>query len=145
MGDGPLKALLMHRITTERLTNVSLISTKEYSEYAEVLATSDVFLFPSRVEGLAKVLLEAAACGIPALVFDDYHAPTVVDGVTGFQVKTFEEMMSRLQLLIEGRDLRVKFGTAAKEHIKKFDWGVIVKQWEDVFERTIKRDHAKLC
>jgi len=139
IGDGPLKSLLMHRITAERLTNVCLMSTKEYSEYAELLATSDIFFFPSRVEGLAKVLLEAAACGIPALVFDDYQTPSVVDGVTGFQVKTFEEMMSRLKLLIEGKDLRLKIGRAAKEYVKKFDWEVIVKQWEDVFEKTIKR------
>jgi glycosyltransferase involved in cell wall biosynthesis len=139
MGDGPLKSLLTQRITAERLTNVSLISTKEYSEYAKLLATSDIFFFPSRVEGLGKVLLEAAACGIPALVFDDYRTPAVVDGLTGFQVKTFEEMMSRLQQVIEERDLRLKMGRTAKEHVRKFDWEVIVKQWEDVFEKTIKR------
>ena len=141
MGDGPLKPLLVKRITEENLSNVSLVPTKEYSEYAKLLAKADIFFFPSRVEGLGKVLLEAAACGIPILAFDDYRTPAVVDGLTGFQVKTFEEMMSRLQQLVEDRDLRLKMGMTAKEHARKFDWDIIVKQWEDVFEKTIPREN----
>jgi glycosyltransferase involved in cell wall biosynthesis len=123
----------MQRITQEKLSNVSLVSTKEYVEYAKLLATSDIFFFPSRIEGLGKVLLEAASCGIPSLVFDDYESPIVLHEVTGFKVKTFEEMLRRLRELIEDKGLRLKMGSAAKEHVKQFDWNPIVKHWEQVF------------
>lgn len=133
MGDGPLRPLLMKRITEENLSNVSLVPTKEYSEYAKLLAKADIFFFPSRVEGLGKVLLEAASCGIPILVFDDYETPIVVHEVNGFKVKTFEEMLMRLKELIEDKDLRFKMGAAAMEHVKQFDWSLIAKQWEQIF------------
>ncbi len=137
IGDGPLKPQLVERISEYNMSNVTLLATKEYAEYAKLLATADIFLFPSRVEGLPKVTLEAAAAGIPIIVFDDYKTPSVIDGVTGFQVRTFKEMKDRLRLLIENQDLRSKMGAAGAEHAKKFDWGVIVKQWEDVFEKAI--------
>jgi glycosyltransferase involved in cell wall biosynthesis len=137
IGDGPLKPLLMTRVREEKLSNVFLLSTKEYSEYAKLLATADIFFFPSRVEGLGKVLLEAASCGIPILVFDDYETPIVVDDVTGFKVKTFEEMLKRLKELIEDKELRLKMGSAAAEHVKRFDWNHIARQWERVFAQTV--------
>jgi glycosyltransferase involved in cell wall biosynthesis len=139
IGDGPIKPLLQKLIVERNISNASLLSTKEYTEYAKLLATADIFMFPSRVEGLGKVLIESAASSIPALVFDDYHTPAVVDGVTGFQVKTFEEMLDRLRQLIENRDLRLSMGAAGLQYVKKFDWKVIVKQWEGVFENAIKR------
>jgi len=139
IGDGPLRESLEKRVREENLSNVSLMKTREYSEYAKVLATGDIFLFPSRIEGLPKVTLEAAASGIPILVFDDYHTPSVINGVTGFQVKTFEEMKDRLRLLIENKDLRSKMGAAGAEHAKKFDWGVIVKQWEKIFLDVVSK------
>jgi len=33
--------------------------------------------------------------------FRDYKTPSVADGVTGFQVETFEQMLDRLQLLTQ--------------------------------------------
>jgi glycosyltransferase involved in cell wall biosynthesis len=137
MGDGPLRPLLANRISTEKLSNVSLISTKEYTEYAKLLVTADVFLFPSRVEGLGKVLLESAASGIPSLVFNDYRAAAVLDGVTGYQVTTFGEMLERLDRLIENEELRLRMGAAAVQHVKQFDWDLITKQWERVFEEVV--------
>jgi glycosyltransferase involved in cell wall biosynthesis len=139
MGSGPMKPLLIDRIVKEKLSNVSIIPTMEYPEYAKLLVTADIFLFPSRIEGLPKVTLEAAASGTPILVFDDYQTPSVINGVTGFQVKTFEEMLDRLRQLIENRDLRLKMGAAAVEHAKKFDWDVIVPQWEEMFEKAITK------
>jgi glycosyltransferase involved in cell wall biosynthesis len=54
-------------------------------------------------------------------------------------VKTFEEMLERLRQLIENRDLRLKMGLAAVQHIKQFDWDVVVKRWEEVFQELISR------
>jgi glycosyltransferase involved in cell wall biosynthesis len=137
MGDGPLKPLLAQQVREEKLVNVSFQSTLAYREYARILVTADIFLFPSRIEGLGKVLMEAAASGIPALVFDDYCTPVIIDGVTGYQVKTFGEMLERLRWLMEDRELRIRMGRAAAEHANRFDWRIIAQQWEKVFEETI--------
>jgi glycosyltransferase involved in cell wall biosynthesis len=97
------------------------------------MQTSDIFLLPSRLEGIPKVTLEAAATGLPCIVFRDYETPSVVDNVTGFQVGSLTEMMDALGKLIEDRSLRERMGTAARLHMEKFDWDVISRQWQNAY------------
>jgi glycosyltransferase involved in cell wall biosynthesis len=116
-----------------RLTNVEFLNPVPQPMLAKLMARSDIFLHPSLVEGVPKVTLEAAATGLPCIVFDRYQTPSVIDGVTGFQVKSFEEMVERLRILIENPELRRRMGAAAIEHVRQFDWAVIAKRWERIF------------
>ncbi len=134
MGSGPLEGALARRIAEHGLGNVDLVPTTDYRSYLENLVRADIFLFPSRVEGLPKVTLEAAAAGIPVVVFKDYQTPSVVDGVTGYQVGTFEEMVDRLEILVSREDLRRDMGEAGMRHAASFDWESIVQAWSLVFE-----------
>ncbi len=134
MGSGPLEGEVRRRIREYRLDNVSVEPTRGYEAYLRELARADIFLFPSRVEGLPKVTLEAAAAGIPVIVFDDYRTPSVVDGETGFQVRTFEEMIERLGCLVADPELRARMGAAGASLARQFDWAVIVPRWEALFE-----------
>ncbi len=143
IGSGPLEGLLASIKENERLANVTFIRTKPYLEYADELASADIFLFPSRVEGMSKVTIEAAAAGIPAIIFDDYHSPTVLDGITGFMVGTFDEMTERLGRLIDDPELREKMGRAGADHALLFDWDVIVPQWDKVLEEVMRRKHGR--
>jgi len=117
------------------LSNVSAELPRPQSQLAEVMRECDVMLHPSRVEGVPKVTLEAAATGLPCVVFDDYKSPSVVDGATGYQVKTTEEMLARLNMLIADRSLRERMGTAAVIHAREFDWDKIAAKWTEFFER----------
>lgn len=142
MGDGPLKSAIEKRIREEGLSNVKLNRTEKYSDYAKIVAASDIFIFPSRVEGLPKVTLEAAAAGKPIVMFDDYESPSVCHNQTGFKVKTFEEMANALKLLIDNDGLRIKMGEAATRHAEQFDWKMVVGQWENLFEKMIRENQA---
>jgi glycosyltransferase involved in cell wall biosynthesis len=121
------------------LPNVHLDRPMPQARLADVMRQSDLLLHPSRVEGVPKVTLEAAATGLPCIVFDYYQTPSVVDGSTGFQVKTFEEMVTRLKLLIADRGLRQKMGVAAVSHAAAFDWDRIAAKWADILERVVQQ------
>jgi glycosyltransferase involved in cell wall biosynthesis len=123
-----------------KLSNVSIEKPVPQAQLAQAMRDSDIFILPSRIEGMPKVTLEAAATGLPCIVFSDYKTPSVVDGVTGFQVETFEQMLDRLQLLIHDADLRRRMGTAATGHAKQFDWDHIAAQWEATFCRELPRN-----
>jgi glycosyltransferase involved in cell wall biosynthesis len=123
-------------ICNYRLTNVTIQSAMPQRELATFIQSCDLLLHPSRVEGLPKVTLEAAACGLPCIVFNDYQTPSVMEGITGYQVATFEEMLARLAVLIRDADLRRQMGQAAESHARNFDWDSIAKQWEAVFESS---------
>jgi glycosyltransferase involved in cell wall biosynthesis len=138
LGNGPLKPGLERRAVEERLSNVSFLPARDYEASARELVKADIFLHPSCVEGLPKVTLEAAAAGIPVVAFNDYRTPSVVDGETGFCVDTVSEMMDRLAQLIEDGSLRASMGAAAQEHAKNFDWSLIARQWEELFEHALE-------
>jgi glycosyltransferase involved in cell wall biosynthesis len=123
-----------------KLPNVSIEKPVPQPQLAEAMRESDIFILPSRIEGMPKVTLEAAATGLPCIVFGDYKTPSVADGVTGFQVETFEQMLDRLQLLIQDADLRRRMSAAAISHAKQFDWDHVVAQWEATFDRELRRD-----
>jgi len=135
--DGLFASELKRRTSEEGLANVRFLGKLSQGQVRDLMHRSDILLLPSRIEGIPKVTLEAAATGLPCIVFDGYHTPSVVNGVTGFQVKTFQEMLRRLGDLIKNREQRLGMGIAGTQHAKKFDWEIIVKQWERVFEETV--------
>lgn len=125
--------VLQKKIMQAGLKNVKLIGPQSQSQMAELMRASDIFLLPSRLEGIPKVTLEAASTGLPCIVFRDYETPSVVDGVTGFQVATIEEMMQALGKLIADRSLREKMGTAGRAHMQQFDWDIVSRHWQNAY------------
>jgi glycosyltransferase involved in cell wall biosynthesis len=91
-----------------------------------------VFLFPSIHEGFPKVVVEAMACGLPALVFDAYGPEAVFDGQTGFVVRTDAEMERRLREVLQDDGLRTRLGHGAAQRALDFSWDKIVKNYERV-------------
>lgn len=62
-GEGPLK----DEIEACGLPNVHMLGRLNNPDVAALLMDSDVFCLPTRSEGFATTLLEAAACGTPSL------------------------------------------------------------------------------
>ncbi len=134
-GRGGFDRQLQRRARELKLPNIEFLGPLPQSELLQTMQQSDVFLLPSRFEGLPKVTLEAAATGLPCVVFRDYETPSVIDGKTGFQVGTFEEMVDRLRLLIGNPTLRAEMSTAAILHARCFDWNLVVGLWEEAYLR----------
>jgi glycosyltransferase involved in cell wall biosynthesis len=125
--------VLRKRILQLGLQNVSLEGPKSQAELLEIMRESDIFLLPSRLEGIPKVSLEAGATGLPCVVFRDYQTPSVIDGVTGFQVGNDEEMMQALGRLMSDSCLRERMGKKAREHVKQFEWDIVARQWQKAY------------
>lgn len=132
-GRSGFEDVLRQGIAQSGLKNVTLEGSKTQAQMLEIMRGSDIFLLPSRLEGIPKVTLEAAATGLPCVVFRDYETPSVVDQVTGFQVGTVEEMMQALEKLITDRSLRERMGAAARRHMEKFDWDRVASQWQNAY------------
>lgn len=137
VGDGLMADELRRRIADEELGNVELAGTLGAEPLRREYQRADIFLFPSAWEGSPKVILEAAACGLPVIVRDNYEAETVVHGETGFQASSDEELMSSLELLLGNGELRRNLGRAGRLHSRRFDWDVITAQWQEIFERAV--------
>lgn len=81
-------------------------------------------------ELLGQTLLEAMACGTPAIATDVGGMPeTIIDGVTGFVVAPGDPhtLRSRLEQLAGDRSLVDRLGAAAAGHVRRsFSWERVV-------------------
>lgn len=88
VGDGPERPMLEARCTRLGLRDV-VHFTGARSDVGRLLAVSDVFVLPSRHEGMSNALLEAMAAGLPVVVSDDGRGGNraiVEDGRQGYVV-----------------------------------------------------------
>lgn len=133
VGDGLMAAELCERVRRENFGNVIFLKGLSEEALRQQYQQADIFLFPSKWEGSPKVILEAAACGVPVIARNNYTPETVVDGVTGYTVSSDEQLYARLRNLLESPLLRRDLGHAGRLHSEKFDWDVLTRRWEEIF------------
>jgi glycosyltransferase involved in cell wall biosynthesis len=133
VGDGVMAQQL--RARAEELPNVTMRGTLSRAAVRDEYRAADIFLFPSRWEGSPRVLMEAAACGLPVIARKDYEPESVIDGETGFLTASEDEIMMRLGQLLTNSELRRRLGKAGRSHMARFSWDVITCQWETIFTR----------
>jgi len=138
-GDGIMAQELRTTAQQRNLANVTFLGSLTASALRREYQQADIFLFPSKWEGSPKVILEAAACGLPVIARNDYCPESVIDGETGYLVGSDEEMYDRLRELLSNRELRRKMGRAGRLLSETFDWDLITKKWAAIFQQLISR------
>ena len=106
----------------------------------ELYAEHDIFLFPSLVEGLPLVLLEAMATGMPAITTNTCGMADVVEHefngllIPPANATAIEEGILRLARSVE---LRKKLGEAARETMKRYTWERAARQLEALYYHVL--------
>jgi len=139
VGTGPLEGSLSACVRERRLANVVLTGAIDAERLRQAYREADVFLFPSQWEGSPKVILEAAASGLPVIACRDYEPETVLHERTGYVVRSPDELLARLGRLLRSPDLRIAFGAAGRRLAERYDWSVVVRRWEALFVRVLGR------
>lgn len=90
----------------------------------QVYRAADVFVFPSLLEGLGLVVLEAMACGCPVIVTENGPGDVVRDGVDGFVVPAGDSgaIEAALVKLHANPDLRHAMGQSARQQAEHYAW-----------------------
>jgi glycosyltransferase involved in cell wall biosynthesis len=135
IGTGPLESELRAEIKRRALSNCELAGGWYGEDLRDHYRRADVFLFPSHWEGSPKVILEAAACGLPVLARRDYEPETVEHGKTGYLAQNEQALLESLKSLLDNPDLRRKMGRESRALSERFDWDLITPRWERVFVR----------
>lgn len=89
-----------------------------------VYRAGSVHVFPSSLEGSAKTIYEAAACGLAQITTRE-AGDVVVDGLNGLVIRPddVEALAGAIQLLYERPDLVHRFGVAGRERVvQQFTW-----------------------
>src|SRR5881296_384139 len=118
VGDGPCRDEL--EAARERLGLGGMVELVGAAEQAEVLAwwqRATIAALTSTSEGMPVCLMEAAACGVPAVATAVGRIPELIeDGVTGFLTTPgdAEGLAGGLERLLRDPDLVARFGAAAR-------------------------------
>jgi glycosyltransferase involved in cell wall biosynthesis len=104
---------------------------------------ADLLVAPSRVEGLSNVVLEAMACGLPALLHDACgNRELIDDGLDGVvaDLGTERKLAGAIkELLIDGGRLR-EYGRRAREKVlARFSLQGMAEAYEEIYRELASR------
>ena len=147
VGDGPLENALKRAIRKLGISD-RVTMTGTIPDTSVELAKADILVSPSVVArngdaegGINVVVLEALACGIPAIVTEQSQSEVVIDGRSGFiaRERDADDLSEKLNKLIENPDLISKFGIIGRQMAEKYDSNKQVAALESIYKELINK------
>ena len=104
------------------------------------LNRAKLFVLTSRREGLPLCLIEAMQMKVPCVSFNIKTGPSdiIADNINGILIPAFEikEMIWEVNYLLSNQNRLEKLSENTKIHLEQFQRGIIVKKWEEIFQRV---------
>lgn len=107
----------------------------------EICKISDLFIFPSKREGLGLAALESMAAGLPIITSNihgiiDYS----IDGVTGYTCSPTneEELSEAILTLVNSTELRSSMGHNNKSAVNIYDINNVNRIMESIYSEVLK-------
>ena len=145
VGDGPERVRLKKRIKVLHLeSKVDLVGNQK--DVKPYLAAADMFVLPSKTEGISNALLEAMSSQIACLTTPvGGNLEVLVNGKYGILVP-FGDVNAWADKLVEvgiDYDLRERLGRSARERVlETYDFNVVGRLYEDLYTELLKSTPA---
>jgi glycosyltransferase involved in cell wall biosynthesis len=114
--------------------DIDLLGYVSEKEKIRLLQKSWVYVTPSSREGWGLAVLEANACGTPAIAF---RVPGLSESIhnyhSGFLVETVAEMVEKIILVLSDKKLRKQLSAGAFEHARQFSWDRSSREYLNLF------------
>ena len=144
-GPGTPAEEVMRFFGPELAANIEVRPVIAAGSMQELYAEHDIFVFPSLMEGLPSVLLEAMASGMPVITAETCGMPDMVQsGFNGLLVPPADAVAleNAIERLAESEELRERLGCAARESMKRYEWSSAALELEELFSRVVRAEEA---
>lgn len=116
-------------------------------EILRLYEQADIFCLPTQADASSIASLEAMASGLPVVVNGIGGIPELIkEGVTGFLAPRHnpEELLAKLEMLIQDAGLRLKIGRAARQSCEEYYYTERqLREIISVIDRDITHDRAE--
>lgn len=152
VGDGPHREALEARAKALQIDRhivfTGMIEAKNIYKYYQL---GDIFVSASNSETQGLTYIEALANGIPIVCKKDECLFGVLkDGFNGYMFTTIEEMVQRVDELLENHELYKKISINTQTSVEAFSSEVFGEKVEDIYMKVIykvgevEREHTSL-
>ena len=145
VGDGRLRGELEQRAGRDPAVDLRVQGWLPRDEVLAWMRHAALLVFPSKgPESLSRVLLEAAALGVPLAAMNTGGTrDIVVHDVTGLLSEDADGLARDVARLAADRALAARLGAAGRSHVERsFDTGAVLTRVEALYDevvRTVKR------
>jgi glycosyltransferase involved in cell wall biosynthesis len=143
-GTGPDEAMLKTLAKTEGVeTRVEFLGFIDHAHLPGLLQRADIFIRPSRSEGMGNAFIEAMAASVPVVGTAVGGIPDFLkDGETGYvvAVDSPKSIAAAVTRALQKPDEVRTIVHNAKELLKQYDWGMLAERMkQEAFEPLWKR------
>jgi glycosyltransferase involved in cell wall biosynthesis len=141
IGEGNKREYLENYVNELNLRD-KVIFTGYREDVEELMAVMDIFVLTSLREGLPRVLVQAAAVGMPSVAFNVDGVPEIIkDDYNGFlvKVKDVEQLENRIVKYINNKKLILLHGRNGREFIEN-KWSIkgMVDRIDKIYQNLVR-------
>lgn len=139
-GDGPQMETLQSMAQEFGIADrIHFLGWQKAEQLKEQYCAANIFLFPSRHEGMPNAVLEAMASGLPVVATRIAgNEELVANGETGALVPTgdVESLRESLRPLLVEAKMRERMGRASRQRVEQsFGWERVAEQYQKILEK----------
>lgn len=120
-----------------------IIFTGKRDDIPDILKASDIFILPSRSDGLCCALIEAMAAGLPCIAANVGGVPEVIHhekfGIL-FERENSKELAHHIVRLINDLSLRTELASQAPIRAENFSMKAYVDKVVDIYESLLNKE-----
>ena len=146
IGDGEDRKFLERKVAQEDLADVVVFWGKRFGDKKdELVKKMNVFMHPSRYEGIPMAVLECALVGIPAIVSPATNVDKMVElyhsgiGLKNIYPETIAASMKKMEELMGTDEYEQMRYNAVKMVKEVYDWDIIAQQFYKLYETILSK------
>lgn len=139
VGDGPARATL-----ARENPDFLFVGVQRGEALARHFASADLFLFPSLTETFGNVVLEAMACGVATVAYDDGAAREHLAEGCGARVRPGDEraFIAAAVALALDDEARLRVGHAARRQVEALDHARVAEDFAEFLAALAAKSRA---
>lgn len=115
VGDGPQREKIKKYINKKQ---IFLINKINHEDMSKIYNSSDLFILPSKSEGLSFTLLEALACQLPVIISPESNYRDLIEnGVNGFLLRPNNEYKKWIQKINKSISMKSDYGINSRNKL----------------------------